>query len=118
MDESKDTISYGRGWHRHYTETPNELFDDQCTLNTTQGMIYIYLLSCVNEQRNGCTAWPSYDRIAKKVRIHRTTAIDSIKVLVEKQYLFKKSRTVSGAHTSNMYLINHPSYTVDFNHNI
>ena len=66
MDEVRDTVGYGRGWHRRYTEAPNELWEERCTLTPGQVVVYMYLLSCVNEKRNGCTAWPSYETMGKK----------------------------------------------------
>ena len=113
-----DTVSYGRGWKVYYTETPNEIFEDKCTLTPTQTVIYLYLLSRVNVKRNGeCVAWPSYPTIAKCTRTGERTVQDAIKALIEKLYISKKNRFAEGDNRqlSNMYFINHPSETTDFN---
>jgi hypothetical protein len=114
VDEVRDTVGYGRGWHRYYTEIPNELFDEKCTLTASQCVVYLYLLSRVNEERNGCTAWPSYKTIGKCTRMSDRSAITAIKVLAEKLYIFKKHRYNTNGQTSNMYLINHPSISIDW----
>ena len=109
-NSNEETLGYGRGWHSYYTETPNELFEEKCTLTPAQTLIYIYLLRCVNEGRNGCVVWPSYATIARCTRTSRRTAIDAVSVLVEKMYIFKRNRPNS----SNNYLMNHPATSKDW----
>ena len=118
MDDEKDTIGWGRGWYNNFTQVPNELFDEECTLTPIQFAVYLYLLSCVNVKRNGgCVSWPSYPTIAKKVRIGESTVPKALQVLIEKMYIFRKNRFAENGHSgqiSNMYLINHPLETKDF----
>ena len=38
----------------------------------------------------------------------------AIKVLDDKGYVFKRQRVVNGEHTSNLYLLNHPTTTEDW----
>ena len=115
-NSNEETLGYGRGWKVYYTEAPNELFDERCTLTPIQTMVYLYLLSCVNIQKNGgCVAWPSHTTIAKHIRASRRGVQEATYVLIEKGYMFKKSRRSSdGTRMSNMYLLNYPSTAKDF----
>jgi len=109
-----DTISYGDGWKTYYTKLPNEVFDDNCTLSPSVLTVYAFLLRCLNVKENGARVWPSYQTIAKCTRMTRPSAITCIKVLVGKRYILKKPHFVNGSQTSNDYLVNHPTASLDW----
>lgn len=114
-----EAVDYGKGWKTYFTQAPNEIFDSRCSLTPIQAMTYLYLLRCVNEKRSGYTAYPSYAIISDGIRASSRAIQDAVLVLIEKGYVFKKNRNIekgvmANAKTSNMYLINHPTYSSDF----
>ena len=65
----------------------------------------IYILLCAHADRDG-KSFPAYDTLAKRGRMSRRKAIDSVSALVEKGLLLKKpQRRGNGADTSNQYTI-------------
>ncbi len=55
---------------------------------------------------DGTSIFPSYDKMAKKIKSSRDTVIVTIKSLCQKGYLAKKPRFAHGRQTSNNYYIN------------
>ena len=86
-----------------YFQTPNEIFETKLTVN--EKIIYIYLCRCAN---NGKVAFPSYQTIADKCSISKSTAIRSIKVLVNEGYVIKQYRIKEdGENYSNLYNVSY-----------
>jgi len=110
-----EQIQYGRGWKTYYTEVPNELFEENCSLKPHTFAVYVYLLKCLNVKKNGYTAWPSYTTMAKATRMSRQGAINAINELEGKEYIEREPRRISiKAYTSNLYYINHPTESLDW----
>ncbi len=87
-----------------YFQVPNTVFE--VGLNKHELLVYFYLARCGNQ---GATAFPSYNTIAKKCGISRSTAIKTVKSLEFKQVISKEIRYNAGCNQnySNMYIVKH-----------
>ena len=83
----------------------NDVIDDEVVFSdSTEKMVYIVLRRYANEY--GENAFPSFEKIAKKARCSRSTAIRRIDSLIEKGLISKKPRfNDKGGITSNLYTI-------------
>lgn len=83
----------------------NEVVDDETIFaDSTEKMVYIVLRRYANE--NGENAFPSFEKIAKKARCSRSTAIRRIESLIDKGLVSKQTRfNDKGGITSNLYTI-------------
>lgn len=86
-----------------YFQTPNDIFT--CDITNNEKLVYMYLCRCAN---NGKVAFPSYNTIGKNCSISKSTAIRSVKVLVEKGFVVKEYRIKDHAENySNIYRVNY-----------
>lgn len=87
-----------------YFQVPNAVFE--IGLEKYELLVYCYLARCGNR---GSTAFPSYNTIAKKCGISRSTAIKSVKSLELKQIIRKEVRYSAerNQNYSNMYIVEH-----------
>ncbi len=84
-----------------YFQTPNTIFDILPDIQSK--IIGCYLARCANQ---GATAWPSYQTIADKCSMDRSTAIRTIKKMVEKGFLVKEHRKPEGdEYWTNTYIL-------------
>ena len=70
-----------------YFQVPNAVFE--IGLDKHELLIYFYLARCGNQ---GATAFPSYNTIAKKCGVSRSTAITAVKNLESKGIVEKEIR--------------------------
>ena len=118
MSENGNAVQYGKGWDNYYTQVPNQLFEERCTLTPIQAMVYLYLLMLCNEKK-GKIAWPSHATIANHIRVSPRGVQEATYILKDKGYIEIINRRIeegprANAKTSNLYIVNHPQYTKDF----
>jgi len=90
-----------------YFQVPNDVFD--LDLKSYEKMVYIYLCRCCN---NGSDAFPSYQTIADKCGISKSSAMRAVKTLEENDLLYKECRQKKdGSCNSNTYKVTYPSVT-------
>jgi hypothetical protein len=90
-----------------FFQVPNEIFDKPNGLTSIQKLVYIYLCRKGNQ---GSVPFPSYQTIADGCGIGRRTAIEAVKILVERDWLGKTTRVEPGSgFTSNTYKIKNPT---------
>lgn len=85
-----------------YFQTPNEIFE--IDLKANEKLVYMYLCRCGND---GKDAFPSYQTIATKCSIGKSTAIRCMNVLVDKGLVVKKYRFKEGENYSNVYKVDY-----------
>ncbi len=85
-----------------YFQTPNEIFE--MDLKPNEKLVYMYLCRCGND---GKDAYPSYQTIASKCSIGKSTAIRCMNNLVEKGLVVKKYRLKEGENYSNVYKVDY-----------
>ncbi|MDZ4133635.1 MAG: helix-turn-helix domain-containing protein, partial [Dethiobacteria bacterium] len=78
-----------------YFQVPNDVFEIRLT--TSELIVYIYLFRCSNQ---GKTAFPSYETIGKKTGLSRRSAIYTVKKLVNRGVVLKRSQ---GRGKSNLF---------------
>jgi DNA-binding MarR family transcriptional regulator len=89
-----------------YFQTPNNIFDVE-NLTPQELLVYIYLCRCGN---HGGQAFPSYQTIANKCKISRSTALRAVKSLYDKHLLSKRKRPKSNRdNDTNIYYVLPPS---------
>jgi DNA-binding Lrp family transcriptional regulator len=87
-----------------YFQVPNAVFD--AGLDKHELLVYFYLARCGNQ---GARAFPSYNTIAKKCGISRSTTIKTVKSLEQKQIVRKEIRYCieRSQNYSNVYIVEH-----------
>ena len=85
-----------------YFQTPNEIFE--LDLKSNEKLVYMYLCRCGND---GKDAFPSYQTIATKCSIGKSTAIRCMNILVDKGLVVKKYRFKEGENYSNIYKVDY-----------
>jgi len=85
-----------------YFQTPNEIFE--LDLKANEKLVYMYLCRCGND---GKDAFPSYQTIANKCSIGKSTAIRCMNILVDKGLVVKKYRFKEGENYSNIYKVDY-----------
>ncbi|HEX8747422.1 MAG TPA: helix-turn-helix domain-containing protein [Pyrinomonadaceae bacterium] len=84
-----------------------ELIDDYGSEIGTLG-VAVYNVLVRHANRSGSSSFPSYQTIADKLGISRTTAINGVKILIEHKLIRKEARTdEAGDAASNNYKILH-----------
>jgi len=93
----------------NYTIVPNSIIFDK-NLSPYDLKIYLYLLSCTNEKRDGeKIAFPSLNTIKDKLNISKRTVQDSINKLIELGYISNidlKKTMFDSAYGTNHYIVN------------
>jgi predicted transcriptional regulator len=85
-----------------YFQTPNAIYDNDIPNLTVYDIaVYQYIVRCGNNS----TAFPSYNTIAKKCRISRRKAIDTISHLIGLGLLEKETLTKKNGNQKNIYSI-------------
>ena len=89
-----------------YFQAPNNIFE--VGLKDYELLVYLYLCRCGN---NGGRAFPSYQTIADKCGISRSTAVRAIKSLAENHHLIAKQKRpkANNDNETNVYIIMTPS---------
>ena len=87
-----------------YSQIPNHIIDSE-DLKVNEKMILVYLYRCGNQ---GNAIFPSYNTIAKKCGISRSTTIRAIKSLIDKGAVIKQQRRKSNSYenAANLYILN------------
>jgi predicted transcriptional regulator len=89
---------------QHFYVAPNEIFDfDKSDLSVYAKIVYLYICRC----ENNSTAFPSFNKIAAKCSISRSSAQRAVNDLVEAGLIIKESGVHKGNfrdNTSNTYV--------------
>jgi len=87
-----------------FFQVPNAVF--RLGLKVSELAVYTYLCKCGNQ---GGTAFPSYNDIAAKCSISRSTAMRAVKSLEAKEIIVKQKRYSGNReeYFSNVYVVQH-----------
>ena len=84
-----------------YFQVPNACFEQG--LSTYELLVYVYLCRCGN---HGAKAFPSYQTIANKTGMSKSSVIRSVDSLIDKKLIKKKTRESNGKNRlSNIYCV-------------
>lgn len=87
-----------------YFQIPNEIFE--IGLSTQEIAVYVYLARCSNQ---GSKAFPSYNTIASKTGMSKSSALRTVEKLISKKLIRKiKRKKPDGVENySNIYIVEH-----------